>query len=265
MRKIFYSFLSLGIILTLNSCGGDSETTEETATDLTEEVVDESNEEEVEEAVVNPFEGKTAIAIRESWTSDKPGGKKEGVKYLKKFAFGNKLKMVGDTAKIGSGTYYKLITPDGTEGWASTWSIAPDAKVGVVVGTASIYQSPDITSVTSNKLEAGEIVVLLNNDMGIGFNEFFTKNKGKKGWIKAGDKVSENDTDLELAIMISNANKNSDNVKKLNAYNEILENSSYASSPLYEGLTNLKTELEENIAKEESEVVEETEAVEGDE
>lgn len=249
MKKILYSFLFLSIVCSLYSCGGGDTETEETAADLTEETVDEQAdaEVEVEEEPAKPFEGKTAIALRSSALSDKPGGKEEKVKYIKNFSFGNKFEMVGDCTKIGRGEYFKLKLNDGTVGWASTWSIAPDAKIGVVTGSASIYKSPDITSVTSDKLEVGEMIVLLNNDMEIGFNEFYTSNKGKKGWIKAGNGLSEDATDLELAILIGKASDLKDPNKKLTSYNEILENTSYASSPLYEGLAKKKAELEFEI------------------
>ncbi len=259
MKKVFYSFLSLALVFSLYSCGGGESETEETTEDLTTEEVEETTEEEAAEEVeeVNPFEGKTAVALRDSWISDKPGGKKEGVKWLKKFVFGNKLQMLGDSAKIGNGTYFKVKTPDGTEGWSSTWSIAPDAKVAVVVKDASIYKSPDITSVTSEKVPMGEIVVVLNNDMEIGFNEFFTKDKKSKGWIKAGSGLSESDTDLELAIMISSAEAQKDPEKKLAVYSEIVDNSSYAGSALYKGAIERKSELESEIANAVTEEAEE--------
>jgi len=243
MKKIIGICLAVSV-LALSSCGGDDKSKK---SDDSEETSNEASGEETtdETPIETSFTGQLAIAVRGSAISDLPGGTKEGVKWLKNFSFGQQFEMTGDSVMIGNAEYYKLVmkTEKGDlEGWASTWSIIPDAKRTIALKDVKIYKNNDILSVSKDKIDEGSIVIVLNEDID-GFYKFYTKDKAKSGWLKGLNGLSEKDLDIELGSVIAQI-KAAPQKEKLTLVNQALEEPSYNSSPLYEVLRNMRDELE---------------------
>ena len=242
MRKILIS-ISILSIYALSSCGGGEEKPESSITDKPEEVVKDTLKKETE----LPQEGLTAIALWSTTLRESPVTK--NVSWVKggSVAFGNKLELTGDTANEGNTSFSKVKIASGQEGWIKDYLIAKDAKVGVVVETASIYKNPDIMSLDRDeKLEVGTFVAVLNGKEDIGFLQFYGKEKKIRGWVKEGSGISTDDLDIEVGLLRNDALAEEDLAMKVMKIQEILDNPEYMSSKLY-------ADLAAKVQKEESE------------
>lgn len=227
MQKLSIIFFSVTLVL-FYSCTSE-ETGESSITD--EPVVVDSDS---SESIQKTEEEIIAIALwnttlREAPVLEKVAWVKNGA-----FVYGDRLFLTGDTAMVGNTAFSRAKLLTGETGWVKDYLIAKDAKVSVVIEPTSIFDNPSIMALDrENRLETGQIVVVINDKDGIGFSKFYGKEKKIHGWIKTDSNVSSEDVDIEVALLRKAALEEEDPALQVIKIQEILENPDYMSSKLY--------------------------------
>ena len=237
--KLNLLFLSLTVFLF--SCGG-GETTEENSDNDSTAVVAEENT--VQEEV--PAEEVNAVCIWHSTTvrkTPKPKGK-----YVTTIKLGETVTTYGETV-IDSSTskkreYVKITFGDGTEGWVQLNLMAVDAKSYVVKAKTKMYKRPDI--LTATKKEFDRMQFLVNTEEQEGWVKVKAKRKEdswfSEGWVKTSH-ISDNQIDVTVSILVQRALSISNKDKKIEALNEIKDNTDFASSIFIKDIENLLYDL----------------------
>lgn len=158
--------------------------------------------------------------------------------------------------------YNKVKLIDGTEGWVQATFMAIDAIPYALKEGTKLYKRPDILTASKDEFDKMQYVVVLEEQGD------WVKVKGKKrtaGWFKEGwikkDRLTSDEVDITVAILAERAMGKGDESKKLEALNEILENTDLSSSVFSGDVRTMVDELtapeEETIETEETNEVEE--------
>jgi hypothetical protein len=157
-------------------------------------------------------------------------------KWISAMALGEKVTWLGEE-KVDSSSknrrYLHIRLSDGTEGWASEYVIATDAKPAVVYKEAPIYRRPDLLTVTESVFDPMEIVAIVGND-GDWIDVIGAENK-KKGWIQS-KLVSKNETDVAVALLTSKALAEKNEEKRKEKLQDIIDNTAFAGSIFLEDI-----------------------------
>ena len=218
----------------ISACGEDTENTSDTDTDN-----DIENAEVAEDAKVICMWG--AVSLKK--TPEAKG------KYVTAIYLGETAKYLGETVTDSTNKkrirdFLKVELTDGTKGWVQANLMAVDAEPFAVKEKSKLYKRPDILSAGKDEFEKMQFVVVVETQ------DDWVKVRGKKranqylttGWVKSnhltGDKI-----DITVAILTERALSKGDNEKKLEALNEILENTDFSSSIFSGDVRSLVDEL----------------------
>ncbi|MBN2710422.1 MAG: SH3 domain-containing protein [Calditrichaceae bacterium] len=184
---------------------------------------------------------------------------KSSGKWLSSMALGEKVIWTG-TESIDSTDknrkYYKLKLSDGSEGWASEYVIVTNAQPAVVINKTSVYNRPDLLTVTDTEFEEMDIIAVVSSEDN--WIEAVGKEKRKKGWIQASA-ISTNDIDIAVALLASKALLESKTADKIEKIQNILNNTAFNGSFF---IDHLKLKLLELQPDSEFGVVEDTMSIE---
>lgn len=130
-----------------------------------------------------------------------------------------------------SRTYLQVATVDGLTGWVHEYLFVPGLGLGVVTEPGIIYKRPKtVTTVTTDRFEPGDLVVVeAMNGTWIGLSG---PQKTKRGWIEGTHKVSMQESDLMLAALLSQIEKEKNPAKQDAQRKELLKIAQGNGSPL---------------------------------
>ena len=161
-----------------------------------------------------------------------------------------------DTTLAKGKDYAKIELIDGTTGWVDVRFMAIDAQPYVVKDVSKLYKRPDILTGTKKEYEKMQFVVVLET------KGEWMKVKGKRsqdgwfseGWMKANHLINS-DIDISVAILASRAMTIGDKEKKIEALNEIIDNSDFSGSSFIKDISSIVFDLsqEEEAVEESSE------------
>ncbi len=232
------TFLLLFVFaLFIAACGGeaDSDTDNDSIADTEQDI---EGVEQAEEAPIICL--WSAVSIRETPSAK---GKWKTTIYL-----GEKGTYLGetvtDTVPKKDVEYVKIKLTDGTTGWIEKRFMAIDAEAYAFKESSKLYKRPDILSAGKDEFDKLQYVVVLEEQ------EEWVKVKGLKkevGWYREGwvkkDHLTADDIDVTVAVLAYRAMGKKDDKSKLEALNEILENTDLSSSQFFSNVRALVDDL----------------------
>lgn len=155
-------------------------------------------------------------------------------KYITTVNFGELVTSMGEEEEIESEdrTYIKVRLADGQEGWVNKYLLAVDAMRAVAVEDIQVYRRPDLTTMTDDVFEEGEIFAVLTGDRD-DWVEVVGKERKKKGWIQTvTSKYETDEIDVTVAILLDRAMDESNPTAREEALSRIADNPSFSMSSL---------------------------------
>ncbi|TYP97508.1 SH3 domain-containing protein [Tenacibaculum adriaticum] len=220
MKKILITIISISFLFT--SCKQEGKTTKTKDDNQTIQSLSDSTEE------VEPSEAiclLDKLSVRET-----PNAKG---KWITSMSLGEKVIFTGaeTTDSISKKQYYKVKLVDGKEGWTRSSFLVVDGKVGVMLAEVSIYKRPDLLTKTENKYSPMDIIAVISTQ------DEWINVKGKRadgkyieeGWIKSSN-ISENPVDIATAKFAITALSKESMTDRIEALQEIVNNSDLATS-----------------------------------
>ena len=230
------------------SCG-DDETEADAEYDSTM-VVEEDYVEEGEylDEVVSIVCMWKAVSLKETPNSK---GKYITTIYLGEVATTNS-EIVTDSSTSKVRDYVKITLRDGTEGWIQENLMAINAEPYVVKSKTKVYKRPDILTAGKKDFDIMQFVVVTESQ------DDWSKVKGKRkadgwfteGWVKSTH-LTSSEIDINVAVLAERAMNISDKEKKMDALNEIIDNSDLAGSQFIYDLKEIVENLEMESLEEE--------------
>ncbi len=230
----------MGLIMFVASCGDDTDDkkskNDTPATNEQEGVaaVDASKDEEL--PVVCLW---SAVSVRKE-----PNAKG---KYMTTLYLGEEATFLGEKQEDDSNPkkpveYVKVRLADGKEGWMASRFVAINGVSHVLTGSSKLYKRPDILSAGKNEFDRLQYVVVLEE------KDDWARVKGidraskwfRSGWVKK-DKLTDNKIDITVAILFARALGKKNAEKKIEALQDIVDNSDLASSMF---ISNVKSKIE---------------------
>ena len=235
MKNLRFSFtFCLGlfsILLISQSCG------EQSLADSQNTI---SGFDTLEEDSVNIHRDSIAISVWEGAGLRREPGRHPQTKddqknFITGITYGEAVQMLGITdtvVKEDKRVYMKVRLQDGKEGWTDEYLFEKNARRGVVVIESDIYRRPDVMTLRPIKMQAGEIVVTMEEKDG--WLHVSGPEKRKKGWIKLdqGQPISYLKRDIQLANMFDQAQNVRKLDEKIDALKELTEDDQYRGSIL---------------------------------
>ncbi len=252
MSNLRTFFLLFVFALFIAACGG--ETTDENETDTDTDVDTEQDVDNVEQNEEAPIICLwSAVSIRE--TPDTKGKWKTTIYLGEKGTYLGET--VSDTVPKKPVEYAKIRLTDGTTGWIEKRFMAIDAEPYALRESSKLYKRPDILSAGKDEFDKMQYVVVLEEQ------EDWVKVKGLKkevGWYREGwvkkDHLTADEIDVTVAVLAYRAMGKKENKDKLEALNEILENTDLSSSQFFSEIRSLVDELSMPSEEAEEEVIE---------
>ncbi|MEZ4776640.1 MAG: SH3 domain-containing protein [Bacteroidia bacterium] len=220
-------WLLFAVLFFLASCGNEESSSEEAAN------VTNDSPDAVEQTTAHSATDNLAICL---WSPaglrEKPGMGNNN-KYLASINFGEIVTLTGNAEEVASEkrNYVEMTLSDGKTGWSFDHLFAINAERGVAIEDIEIYKRPDLTTFNNEKFSRGEIVAIIASDKP-GWAEAFGKEKKKSGWIQSGDKISTDEVDVTVAILVDRAMEEKTPEKQKEALTSLVENSTFKQSSL---------------------------------
>ncbi len=241
LKSLKISVLLISFALFLYSCGAEEQTDGTEAVEETGDPGDMENTDIQESPIICMW---SAISLRENPSSK---AKRVTTIYLGETAT-YKGVTEKDTSIAKGKDYAKIELIDGTTGWVEVRFFAIDAQPYVVKDVSKLYKRPDILTGTKKEYDKMQFVVVLEE------KGEWMKVKGKRakdtwfseGWMKANH-LTNTSIDVSVAILASRALAISDKEKKIEALNEIIDNSDFSSSSFIKDLSSIVFDLSEEM------------------
>ncbi|NJO92108.1 MAG: hypothetical protein HC831_26405, partial [Chloroflexia bacterium] len=239
MSNLRTFFLLFVFALFIAACGGETtnenETDSETDVDTEQEI---DNAKQSDEAPIICL--WSAVSIRE--TPDAKGKWKTTIYMGEKGTYLGET--VSDTVPKKPVEYVKIKLTDGTAGWVEKRFMAIDAEPYALKESSKLYGRPDILSAGKDEFGKMQYVVAIEEQ------DEWVKVKGVKkeiGWYKEGwvkkDHLTSDEIDVTVAVLAYRAMGKKEDKDKLEALNEILENTDLSSSQFFSDVRALVDEL----------------------
>lgn len=223
---------------------------------------DEASGEDVDVADVSSEPSKTAVLL---WDASIFDGSTKEKKWLASYQFGNTLTLTGKEEENAEEkrTYVEVVGPDDKSGWINKALLAESSSVSVATADIPLYKNPDIMSVSTNSVKAGDILAVATEDKN-GFYQVYGKEKVVKGFINSLEKLSSNAVDLKVSIFYQKALAAKTTEEQVKALQAIINDGSNASSAFYPVVQAKLYELVPEEVDDSGELEEPAESVEGE-
>ncbi len=240
MKKLLKSLVLILFACLVSTCGSDKQA-KDTGT---------TTAEPSEEAVI---EAEEAPAVSVYWGNlglrEEP--KKDG-KWITSIKLGEKVTSLGITATDTANKmeYIKVRLMDGKEGWTQANLIVPNAQPAVLIREADIYSRPDLVTKSNKQYSKMDIIAVMQSQ------DEWIEVKGKRaegkwvetGWIKPIN-ISYEETDIAVAIFTNQALNEETDQAKIEALEEIIQNSDLSHSELIPEVVSILNELKEETVE----------------
>ena len=164
---------------------------------------------------------------------------KDGEKnYIIPIVYGERVEMLGESVENEKEkrTYIKVRLKDGQEGWVHQYLFESHAILAAVTTESELYRRPDLMTLREDKLEVGEIIVVIEDSMSLSYKEDWlhvsNREKKKKGWIRRANVLSFSQTDVQLALRYYIAKQSKEPDVKQTRLEEIIADESFQESQL---------------------------------
>ncbi|WNJ20715.1 hypothetical protein [Pontibacter sp. G13] len=232
-----YTLMGLGMILLigtglLSGCDGKGMHPPETTSPFEED--DRGIPiERVAVCVWHPAAGLRVEPGNKKYTQDKKNN------YILGIPYGEMVEMLGeeDTLESEDRVYMKVRLKDGQEGWVHDYLFEKHARLAAVINAEKLYRRPDMMTLRKDRLEEGEIVVVIQDtskDAKPGpWTHVSGREKLKKGWIREGESLSYSMKDVMAGLYFFRAiRENRDQEERLKAFQNILDDPDMAGTAL---------------------------------
>ena len=238
-KNLKLSLLLLLFPLMFFSCG-DEEASEENEVTYEDAISEDQIAEEEMNEIMNVVCMWSAVSIRETPSS-------KG-KYVTTMSLGEEGTTFGETITDSSTSkareYVQVTLGDGTEGWIQKNLTAVNAIAYVVKSRTKLYKRPDILAPSKKEFDMMQFIVVTET------KDDWMKVKGKRhqdgwfseGWVKSSH-LSSSDIDITVAILAERAISISDKAKKLDALNEITDNTDFSGSIFISSIQDMTDEI----------------------
>ncbi|MEL6730839.1 MAG: SH3 domain-containing protein [Bacteroidota bacterium] len=230
MKRIQTLLLLPLLLIFLQSCGGgdDSKTTQDASKNEASAVMDEEMSDDDEMASADK-----AICLWGKAGLRDGAGRGKDLKYLATITFGEVVKLTGEAEEIEKRNYLEMELSDGKSGWAYDYLFAVGGERAVAFSSIDIFKRPDITTITSKKLERGQIFAVVPSDEE-GWMEVYGKEKKIEGWARlTEDAYSTDEVDVALAIKMDQIGDLKSTSEKKKELESLAGSSMFSSSPLF--------------------------------
>ncbi len=242
------SLFFIAFSLLLFSCGNENKDNENTGENSDAAENQAVEEPEVLEAPIVCLWSK--ISVREE---PKAKGKWKAYIYLGEKATYKGITEKDTTVKNGK-SYAKIELADGTSGWVEERFFAIGARPAVIISPTKLYERPDILTAGKKSYDRMQFVVITDEKDG------WRKVRAKKaddswfssGWVK-DNKLTETGIDVSVAVLENRAATITDEEKKIEALNEIVNNPDFGNSIFIEDINQMILDI--NAPKEEGAAV----------
>jgi hypothetical protein len=233
MKFPFKAFSFVALLSLIIGCASKSEEAATSATD----------ENSTEAPVL-----KNAVCIwKEVSVRDVP---EEKGKYKTTIYLGEKISYTGDTAtdvtSEKKNKYVKIKLIDNTEGWVRADLVALDAVPAALKNETMIYKRPDIMTPTNKNFNQMDFVAIKSTTDG--WAEVIGKRMGdtwfSTGWVKS-ENLTDQSVDVAFSVFYTKAMEISDETKRAEELQKLLNNKDLQSSVFYSILTPEEPVLEE--------------------
>lgn len=131
--------------------------------------------------------------------------------------------------------FLKARLSDSTVVWVYGFASVLDAEPAVITGEVPIYLRPDLLTITSSKMNAMEIVAVVEEwDNWI---KVVSEKKEKTGWIKK-EYVSYTTIDIAFGLLVRRSLEEEDPEQRIDNLEELLDNNPYPNTILIMELRN---------------------------
>ena len=174
-------------------------------------------------------------------------GSGNGAKWINSVSFGEEVTLLGDTIFIPEEdrTYWKVKLSDGQTGWVHSYLFAKGAETAAILNSAMLYKRPDPLTATDKKLEHGDVVAVTANHED-GWMHVYGKEKKKVGWVKVGEGLTRDKSDIAAAVMMNRAMAETSPTKRKEKLSAILSNPDMDASAFAQNIQSL---LDEEMAE----------------
>lgn len=241
MNRIFLLFLSMSLFF--YSCG-DSSTPDSTDTGVS------AAAEADTEAAPAPDEttGVKAVCLWNQSGLRTAPGKGSDAKWVTAINFGEVVTLTGEevTPEGEDRVYGEMQLKGGDKGWSNLYLFAVDADRAASYGDIDVYKRPELTTFTGEQFGPGEIFAVMSSSDQPGWLEVFGMEKKKKGWIQENSRYTTDETDVSVAIMMTQALAEKTHKAQEEALQRILSSSTFSTSSL---IGMVQSKLEEISAR----------------
>ncbi|TAE54307.1 MAG: hypothetical protein EAZ89_06735 [Bacteroidetes bacterium] len=153
--------------------------------------------------------------------------------YLATIYYGEKVEIVDPQAEAvvsENRSWIKVRLKDGQEGWVNEYLFEKNARLGVMTGPAEMYRRPDLMTLRDEKVEAGDIVVVMENQTD--WVHVSGREKRKKGWLRLEGNLSLNMKDVKAALLMYKSKQERDPAKRIEKLTHILEDKELTGNAL---------------------------------
>lgn len=241
MNRIYlFSFLLSAFIFACE----DSATTESSA-------VESPSSEEVASEVEPQPDGNASVTAVCLWNQAglrSAPGRGGDAKWVTAVNFGEVVTLTGEEVSPDGEdrTYGEMKLKGGDQGWSNLYLFAVNADRAASYGDIDVYKRPELTTFTGEKFGTGEIFAVMGNSDQPGWLEVYGMEKKKKGWIQENSRYTTDETDVSVAIMMTQALAEKTPKAQEEALKRILSSSTFSSSSL---IGMVQTKLEEISAR----------------
>ncbi|MEM7373081.1 MAG: GW dipeptide domain-containing protein [Bacteroidota bacterium] len=157
--------------------------------------------------------------------------------YIIPIVYGERVELLDETVEIEkeNRTYMKVRLKDGEIGWVHEYLFERYAILAAITNEVEIYRRPDLMTLREDKLEKGEIIVVIEDSMSLTYKDWLhvsNREKKKKGWIRRANVLSFSQDDVQLALRYHIAKQAKDLDVKKTRLEEILSDESFKESQL---------------------------------
>ncbi len=210
------------LALFMFSCGDESGSSDEAA--MAEASLEATPEPEAEPMAVCLWD---KAGLREN-----PGSSSKDNKYLATIVFGETVILTGESQEATDDrTYLKVKLSDGQEGWVNEYLFALNATLAAATGPIEVYRRPDLLTGKGERFEAGKLISLVPGD-NPDWVEVFGQEKKPQGWAQKGQNMSEDKTDVAVAVLYAKAMQEDNPTKREELLQSIAQNTAFSKSQL---------------------------------